>query len=185
MKKPKISKKTEYAIAVVIILLVLMNVYLLFLNNKNKTLTINNELKEIEKLNLTKDPFSTKEFTKVNVSVRNNTIILEGNCTIFGLVPHEIQTYSIKEGLDKNIDIRPTTHDLITNILENYNISVLLIKITDGKEGLYFSNIIFKEGNSILNVDSRPSDAIALGVRTNAPIYVKNSVLEKYGEKTC
>jgi hypothetical protein len=74
---------------------------------------------------------------------------------------------------------RPMTHDLLNNLIDSLNYSVERIEIVDLKENTYFANIILRDtkGGEI-RVDSRPSDAIALSLRSGSPIFVSETVIE-------
>src|SRR5699024_11153454 len=72
---------------------------------------------------------------------------------------------------------RPMTHDLLANIIEQLGGSVQQINITDLQDHTYFARIILRQGERFIDIDSRPSDAIALGVASNVPIYVEEHVL--------
>jgi hypothetical protein len=76
---------------------------------------------------------------------------------------------------------RPMTHDLIVDILEGFEIKPVMVKITKMESETYFAELTMKQGNRLLIVDIRPSDAIAISVRTNTPIYAN----EKLVMKTC
>jgi bifunctional DNase/RNase len=71
---------------------------------------------------------------------------------------------------------RPMTHDLIRQMLTQLTISVDRIVVTDIQNGTYFAEIHLKTNGSNVVVDSRPSDAIALALRAEAPIYVEEKV---------
>ncbi len=71
---------------------------------------------------------------------------------------------------------RPMTHDLIRQMLTQLTISVNRIVVTDIQNGTYFAEIHLKTNGTDVVVDSRPSDAIALALRTEAPIYVEEKV---------
>jgi len=71
---------------------------------------------------------------------------------------------------------RPFTHDLMVNILNELNISIKSVSIVDLKDGVYYATITLALDGKIHMIDSRPSDAIALAVRTDAPIYVDEKV---------
>ena len=86
---------------------------------------------------------------------------------------------AIATELEKVSFSRPMTHDLIHNILVSLDVKVTKIEINDLKDNTFFANIYFlKDGNTIM-VDSRPSDAIAIALRENAPIFVDEKVVEK------
>ncbi|MBI2985635.1 MAG: bifunctional nuclease family protein [Deltaproteobacteria bacterium] len=73
---------------------------------------------------------------------------------------------------------RPMTHDLLKNILGEMGGSVKSIEITELKENTYYALIYLNIAGRELAIDSRPSDAIALALRTKSPIYVAKAVLE-------
>ena len=77
---------------------------------------------------------------------------------------------------------RPMTHDLLRNMIAELNARVLRIVINDLRDSTFFAQIRLAIGNGTertLEVDARPSDAIALALRTEAPIYVAQSVLDQ------
>ena len=73
---------------------------------------------------------------------------------------------------------RPMTHDLIKNILGEVGCAVDSIEITDLKENTYFALVNLNISGRQVVIDSRPSDAIALALRTKSPIFVAKAVLE-------
>jgi len=73
---------------------------------------------------------------------------------------------------------RPMTHDLLKNMLEKLNARVTKIEVTDLKDNTFFATIYLSLVDKIFSIDARPSDAIALALRTNSPIYVNEKVVE-------
>ena len=76
---------------------------------------------------------------------------------------------------------RPLTHDLLKSIIETLGGEVLHILISGLEKNTYFARIVLDVDGDTMEIDSRPSDAIALGVRVNAPIYVADEVMEQAG----
>lgn len=74
---------------------------------------------------------------------------------------------------------RPLTHDLATNIITTLGAKMDRVIITDLRDSTFYARIFFETNNGEVDVDSRPSDAIALAVRTKTPIFVSNDVLEQ------
>jgi bifunctional DNase/RNase len=74
---------------------------------------------------------------------------------------------------------RPMTHDLVAEILGQLNIELVRITVTDLRENTYFAQITVQQDGSEIEVDSRPSDAIALAIRADAPIFAAESVIEE------
>ena len=73
---------------------------------------------------------------------------------------------------------RPMTHDLLRSTIDKFNAKVTRIVISDVKEGTFYAVIeIEKENGEKISIDSRPSDAIALAIRTQSPIFVSEVVM--------
>jgi bifunctional DNase/RNase len=88
------------------------------------------------------------------------------------------EAFSIQTAMDNTPYPRPLTHDLFINVLENNGLRIEKILIDDISEGVFFSRLIISRNGDKVEFDARPSDCIALAVRTNAPVYVSTSVLE-------
>ena len=73
---------------------------------------------------------------------------------------------------------RPLTHDLAVNFIKTLGGSLEKVVISDLKDNAYYATIVLKQDDKALEIDSRPSDAIALSVRTGAPIFIEDKVLE-------
>lgn len=89
------------------------------------------------------------------------------------------EAFSIQTALDNTPYPRPLTHDLFLSVLENTGLLIEKIIIDDLSEGVFFSRLIIKKNGDNVEFDARPSDCIALAVRTNAPVYVSKNVMEK------
>lgn len=74
---------------------------------------------------------------------------------------------------------RPLTYDLIKNILETLNIEVTHVVISDIKDGTFYAQICMKTRTASIEIDSRPSDAIALALRLDVPIFVTDIVYDR------
>jgi hypothetical protein len=81
--------------------------------------------------------------------------------------------------MEKIATPRPMTHDLLKNLLVELDAHVERVVINDLRENTFFARIHLTRKDSTLSVDSRPSDAIALALRSHAEIFVEEEVLEK------
>ncbi len=77
---------------------------------------------------------------------------------------------------------RPMTHDLIKNILQGVNATVTRIVVNDLKESTFYATIFLSRQGQEIHIDSRPSDAIAVALRVQAPIFVTLDVIEQAGK---
>src|SRR5207244_4820510 len=73
---------------------------------------------------------------------------------------------------------RPMTHDLLRNIIHDLNASVQKVVVCDLQENTFYALIYLRLNGDTLAIDARPSDAIALALRTRAPIFVEDSVID-------
>ncbi len=76
---------------------------------------------------------------------------------------------------------RPLTHDLLKSLIDGVEASVSHILVSDLRDDTFYARIVIEFNGQPLEIDSRPSDAIALAVRAKAPIYVAESVMERAG----
>lgn len=76
---------------------------------------------------------------------------------------------------------RPMTHDLLKNIIQSFGAELNQVFINDLSEGTFYAQIIYNQNGEQLEQDARPSDAIALAIRFNAPIFVSEEILEEAG----
>lgn len=97
---------------------------------------------------------------------------------IIGLL--EAQSIAVKvQGLPTP---RPMTHDLMSNMLDELDVDVVQVAIEALRDGTFYGSISLQtEEEHTMKIDSRPSDAIGLAVRTGAPIYVSEEVMEEAG----
>ena len=88
---------------------------------------------------------------------------------------------SIAVNLQKVSVPRPLTHDLLTEIIQTLGGNIDHIVVSDLREDTFFAKIVLDVKGKQMDIDARPSDALALAVRTSVPIYVDDSVLDKAG----
>lgn len=88
-----------------------------------------------------------------------------------------MEATAIAFALQGIVTARPMTHDLLKNVLEEVGVRVDRIVITELREGTFYAVIQMQQNGSSYEVSSRPSDAIALAVRVNVPIFANEEVL--------
>lgn len=91
----------------------------------------------------------------------------------------EAQAIAIE--IEKIVPNRPMTHDLFKSFANSFDFTVEEIIISDLKEGVFFAKVMCSDGSRNLEIDARPSDAIAIGLRFSVPIYTYENVLSEAG----
>ena len=91
------------------------------------------------------------------------------------------EAQAIAVALDNMKPSRPLTHDLMKTMCDTFEIHLEYIYISKLLDGVFYSNLVCKKGEDFFEVDSRTSDALALAVRFDCPIYVEESILLEAG----
>ncbi len=99
--------------------------------------------------------------------------------TVFPIWIGLCEARSIELELSEKVAPRPLTYDLIAAIIRTMKAKVERIVIVDVRDGVFYAQVEFSVNGKVLKIDARPSDAIALALRMNSPIFVKKTVLEK------
>ncbi len=83
--------------------------------------------------------------------------------------------------LEKMTPSRPLTHDLLKSVLDNFNIILEEVIIYNLVEGIFFAKVICQQGSSKIEIDARSSDAVAIALRCDKPIYTHDFILGSAG----
>jgi bifunctional DNase/RNase len=89
--------------------------------------------------------------------------------------PYEAEAITVS--LQRMEVARPLTHDLLRNVMQTLGAEVLRVMITELRDDVFYARIHVRANGRELEIDSRPSDALALAVRVHAPIYVDEKVM--------
>src|SRR5512133_90763 len=95
----------------------------------------------------------------------------------FTIVIGPVEAMAIDRRLKGSTMPRPMTHDLLASVIEAMGGALDRIEINDLQQGTFFARLFIRQGERIVEIDSRPSDAIALGIATMVPIFVADHVL--------
>jgi bifunctional DNase/RNase len=97
----------------------------------------------------------------------------------FPIVIGSAEAMAIDRRLKGIIHPRPLTHDLLANVIEQLGGEIDHIEINNLQDRTFFARIHIRQNGQVVKIDSRPSDAIALGAATSVPIYVADHVLDE------
>ncbi len=95
----------------------------------------------------------------------------------FPIIIGIFEAWAIERYLKGQSFVRPLTHDLLVGILAALKGELKKIVITDIKDGTFFAKLVIENGDGVVEVDSRPSDALALAMRLHAPIFAEEHVI--------
>jgi bifunctional DNase/RNase len=109
------------------------------------------------------------------------TIVLQGkrDKRSFAMVIGPAEATGIVLPLEKVTPPRPLTHDLFLTLFGRLHVRLVKAVITDLRDDTYFATLVLSVNGATMEVDSRPSDAIALAIRANAPVFAEERVFEK------
>ena len=93
----------------------------------------------------------------------------------------EFEAAAIQMQLKNDEPIRPISYDLLSSMLDCLTIGVRQVIIHNVRRSIYYAKVVIEKDHKIKDIDSRPSDAIALALRPSSPIYVARELLEKVG----
>jgi uncharacterized protein len=125
----------------------------------------------------------TVESVRINLQTSQRVVILKATKQeryLFIWIAHA-EAYAIAIELQGTSSPRPLTHDLLKNIISELGAKIVSIVISDLIEDIFYARIVLDVDGRHVEIDSRPSDAIALAVRAKTPIFVEESVLERAG----
>ena len=86
---------------------------------------------------------------------------------------------SIAVGIDKQRNGRPLTHDLFLRFAKEFNVKIKEVVINRFREGVYYAMLVCQQGNDLVMIDARPSDAIAIAVRLGCDIFAYETVMQE------
>lgn len=99
----------------------------------------------------------------------------------FGIAIGTTEANAIDRRVGGGVEVRPQTHDLLAAVIEALGGELDRIEINDLRNGTYYASLHIRAGGKIVEVDCRPSDAIAVAAGTPTPIFVAEHVLEAIG----
>jgi bifunctional DNase/RNase len=125
----------------------------------------------------------TVESVRINLATQQRVVILKARDQeryLFIWIAHA-EAYAIAVELQGTTSPRPLTHDLLRNVISELGGKIISIVISDLIEDIFYARLVLDVDGRHVEVDSRPSDAIALAVRAKTSIFVEESVLDRAG----
>jgi hypothetical protein len=125
-------------------------------------------------------------WTDASPNAESQVVLLqdEGRTTVLPIWVGTAEGTAIRMALEGILPPRPLSHDLIRNMTEHLGLKVSKVVVTDVRSNTYYASIYLTSKQSEVTVDSRPSDAIALALRTKSPIYATRDILDRQAPET-
>lgn len=123
------------------------------------------------------------ESVRINLATNQRVVILkdgQGDRYLFIWIA-TAEAYSIAMELQGTTSLRPLTHDLLKAVIADLGGKLVSVIINDLSDDIFYARLVLDANGRHVEVDSRPSDAIALAVRAKVPIYVEDNVLDHAG----
>ncbi len=124
-------------------------------------------------------------FVPAEINIVGSTVSLSHSCYRISFDVTDDQAFSIQRGLSKETATRPLTHDILRDILSEFNITVLQMRIERFADDIYYARMFIQQNGNVLDLDMRPSDVIALSLRTGDTLYINQTMLQEKGQYTC
>ena len=135
--------------------------------------------------------FNEEEYSKVEVKgvyLTSNglgmapVVLLEGEGgRVLQIFIGVAEALSIHSALKNEIAPRPMTHDLFVSVLDRLRIDVARVVVDDLNEGIFYARLFLKLNGEEIEIDARPSDSIAIALRTKSEIYVRTDIMDIVG----
>lgn len=155
------------------------------MDNKNE----GNELKKSDKIDSANSEVQEDENSYVKIDSvfvanspegTNPVVFLENkDKKLLPIYVGAAEAFSIHSALEKMPYPRPLTHDLLVSVLDRMDTKIRKIVIDDLNDGIFFARLIIKKNGDEMEFDTRPSDGVALAIRTDAPIYVSRKIMDE------
>lgn len=126
----------------------------------------------------------TIDSVRVSLTTQQRIVVLKDNTSdrylaiFIGPFEADAITYELQEIAQR----RPLTHDLIKTLIEELGATLAYVLVNDIRDDIYYARLVLDTaGDKRIEIDCRPSDAIAIAVRTKVPLYVAEAVLDRAG----
>jgi len=126
-----------------------------------------------------------REFVPANITLVGSRVALQNGCYLISFQVTDDQAFSISHGLGNTIGARPLTHDILKDVIDDFGIKILGMRIERFGEDIYYARMFAQQADKVLDIDMRPSDAIALSVRTKNTLYINQTMLKEKGDNIC
>jgi len=132
------------------------------------------------------DFFPTDDYVEMDVlELEGVTIAFGSGCKAIIADTSPERALAIQAGLDGVIELRPTIYDGFSETLDVFNMTIVSMAVESFDGQFYYSNLVVRNPTKVVKIDMKPSDAMALALRTQAKMYINKELLEAQGVDVC
>jgi bifunctional DNase/RNase len=130
--------------------------------------------------------WDTNGYVKADVlEVQGNMVAVGHNCTAIIAQTSAERATALANAIAGITDSRPDVYEGFSNVLTSFNITLEAVLMNNFEKDTYYSDAIFILGDKAVQMDMKPSDAFVIALRSEAPIYINETILEKNGVDIC
>ncbi len=122
---------------------------------------------------------------EVDVSMEPPNVRLENGCRRVAFDVTADQSLAIYNALHSTWSVRPLTQDIMKDVMDNFGVKILQVKIDRYEDEIYYATLTMRRGDEVLVLDARPSDSIALALRQNLPVYFDSILFAEKSVRVC
>lgn len=130
--------------------------------------------------------FDPSKYVEMNVlRVYETKILFGNNCTGIMATTTADRSQDLELGQQGLVENRPVMSDTFAETLKNFNITLEAVLIERADDDYFYSDMVLRTDDKVFRLDSKPSDAIAVALRTKSPVYINKTLLEEHGSDIC
>ncbi len=138
-----------------------------------------------ENYNFQSEVLALDSYRKVNMVLTPGRVVLQDDCMKLSISTTIEKTEKLAKSVDIEYNARPEEYDLIEEILDVFDIELEYMAIDKLEDNVFYGHMVLSDEDMVLNLDSRPSDALAIASRFGADLYVHEDIVQEYAEITC
>lgn len=125
-------------------------------------------------------------FVKLDsIKVEGTSVAVVSNCKAIIAETSPERALALSNALNNKTAERPDVYESTASVLQSFDIKLEAVLVHKVDESVYYADAYFRVGNKILQLDMKPSDAMTIALRAGSPIYYKQELFDKTGQKVC
>ncbi|MDP3916857.1 MAG: DUF151 domain-containing protein [Nanoarchaeota archaeon] len=155
-------------------------------NNENNIMLDEGEhFIEYRDYNFSDREYDLKDYRKMDVFISPERVTMRDDCYVLAVATSTEKTEKLIRSYEGEFLVRPGEHDLIEEIMDVFKIELDYVAIDNVEEDIFYGHMVMHDDNKVLNLDIKPSDGLAIALRTGSPVYISNELIDNLAENRC